>query len=196
MESEEIDHSQEVTSSVQNLSLIPAVTPVKNRRSYPLSHSTPMMHTQKNLETYTKPITLICSGLPPEQIDKVVLFAKKFGANYQPNFSEEVTHVIVRTDPETKTGQKTFKYIQGIAFKKFVVNFYWIVDCLKMNRIIDEKDEKYEVLDPDTLESGSKRSLSFEDHLFKGFAIYCQEPFESFKVDDFKVSMKNFFFLF
>lgn len=182
--------SQEVNTRDHNLSLIPAITPVKNRKSYPLSHSTPVMQTQSlnsKLEKYAKPITLICSGLPPDNINNVKKFANKFSATFLNNFNSEVTHVIIKTDPATKTGQKTFKYIQGIAFKKFVVSYDWIVDCLKENRVLDEEDVKYEVLDPDILQSGSKKSISEGRNLFEEFAFYCLEPFTSFSLKDFKV---------
>jgi hypothetical protein len=178
------------SSPEKSLNLISAVTPMKHTRSYPLCHSTPMVNTpnlEKKSIIKTKSMILVCSGLQLENIKIVQTFAKQFGASFQSNFSMEVTHVIVQIDNETKAGQKTFKYIQGIAFKKYVVNFQWIIDCLKQNSILDENEDKYEVLDPDIFECGSKRSRSRTQNLFEGFAFFCQGPFNSFPMDEFKV---------
>lgn len=182
----------DIFSPEKNIKLIPAVTPVRNTKSYPLSHSTPMVNTTpspvKKRPLQTRNITLICSGLQSDNLQTVHNFVTKFNANFQTNFDTNVTHVIVHTDPSTRVGQKTFKYMQGIAFKKHVVSFQWIVDCLENDTLLNEDAEKYEVLDPDVLESGSKRSRLRTQELYRDFTFYCLEPFTSFSLIEFKVS--------
>lgn len=144
---------------------------------------------EKESRPQKKTMTLICSGLTPANIKIVQGFAKVFNATFLSAFSDDVTHVIVATDPETKLGQKTFKYIQGIAFKKYVISFQWVLDCLDENAILDEDDEKYDVLDPDIFECGARRSRKRITDLFENFAFYCLEPFSSISLADFKVRM-------
>ncbi|OXU17950.1 hypothetical protein TSAR_012801 [Trichomalopsis sarcophagae] len=183
-------NSSEIFSPEKSLQLIAAVTPMRNRTSYPLCHSTPMMintpSPEKQSRPQRKPMTLICSGLSPSNIKIVQNFANKFNATFLVTFTEDVTHVIVATDPETKLGQKTLKYIQGIAFKKHVISFQWILDCLDENAILDEDDEKYDVLDPEICECGARRSRNRVQDLFENFAFYCLEPFSSISLADLK----------
>ncbi|XP_001599329.2 breast cancer type 1 susceptibility protein homolog [Nasonia vitripennis] len=183
-------NSCEIFSPEKSLQLIAAVTPMRNRTSYPLCHSTPMMintpSPEKQSRPQRKPMALICSGLTPANIKIVQNFAKKFNATFLVTFTEDVTHVIVATDPETKLGQKTLKYIQGIAFKKHVISFQWILDCLDENAILDEDDEKYDVLDPEICECGARRSRNRVQDLFENFAFYCLEPFSSISLADLK----------
>ena len=174
----------------KNLNLIPAITPVRNTKSYPLCHSTPMINTESEGKMFnlpTKKMVLVCSGLPLNNIKIVQQFAKIFNAEFQNHFNANVTHLIVQTDPKTKAGQKTFKYVQGVAYKKYVVSFSWVTDCLKENKLLNEDNEKYDVLDPDANVSGSKRSRLRIKDLFENFAFYCYESFSSFSLSDFQV---------
>ncbi|XP_014207061.1 breast cancer type 1 susceptibility protein homolog [Copidosoma floridanum] len=176
-----------LSSPESNPNVIPAFTPMRNTRSYPLNHSTPMNRLSTIKEaTLAKNVVIACSGLSVDHNKYVSEFLKRFKVKFKSNFSIDVTHVVVNTNPVTKCGQKTSKYVQGIAFKKYVINIQWIIDCLSRNTLLDENDEMYEVLDPDTLENGSKRSRDQPANLFKGFAFYCLEPFTSLPVDDFK----------
>ena len=189
---DEEEYLQDRVSPGKNFDLIPAITPVKNTKSYPIGHSTPMVFTTNvmNESAIQTEIVLVCSSLDPEKMKTVHNFVNKFGAKFENNFSTRITHVIVSSDPNTKVCNKTFKYIQGIAYNKYVISFQWIVDCLKENRLLNEDDAKYEVLDPDVLEPGSTKSRTMSRKLFEGFAMYCLGPFISFSLKEFKVSVR------
>lgn len=161
-----------------------------NTKSYPLCHSTPMTKTNLLVESAnSRNIILVCSGLSPANNQVVHEFTKKFKVKFRENFTTDVTHVIVQVDLKTKRGQKTSKYIQGIAFKKYVLNFQWITDCLRQNVLLDENNEKYSVLDTDTLENGAVKSRESIKNLFEDFAFYCMEPFNAIQLKDFKVNL-------
>lgn len=98
-------------------------------------------------------------------------------------FDEDVTHVVVKTD-SNNVGIKTFKYIQGIGFKKWVVGEKWMLDSLKSGTLLDEA--KYEVLDLETMECGGKKSRERKKGLFEGFSFICFGKFP-FKLKDFQV---------
>ncbi|KAL7297303.1 hypothetical protein TKK_0009700 [Trichogramma kaykai] len=180
----------DLTSQDLGPSLIPpTITPLRTGKIHPLCHSTPLNANARNntaLQASNKKMILICSGLPPESIKVIQEFARKFDGEFKNQFSPDVTHVIVHTDPKTKAGQKTFKYIQGIAYQKYVVSFLWVIDCLKSNMLLDEDDEKYDVLDPELNHNGAKRSRLRIRDLFSDFTVYCFEPFSNFSITDFK----------
>lgn len=178
---------------------------MRNTKSYPVCHSTPLINNDSSeiqINSQVETIKLVCSSLSAENTKLVNQFANKFNARLQANFDLSVTHVVVKVDPETKAPPKTFKYIQGIAYKKYVVSLEWIKDCVVGNKLVDPDDEKYDVLDPDTLISGSKRSRQSSQELFRNFVFCFLEPFEKVSLNEFKVSIlrvhlfffKNVFF--
>ncbi|KAJ8672299.1 hypothetical protein QAD02_003558, partial [Eretmocerus hayati] len=160
------------------------ITPVRNNL-HPINHSTPMVNTSRESRKF-KRIVLVCSCLRSDDFGRIQLFVERFNAELQSSFSMDTTHVIFRVDPKTKAGQKTFKYVQGIGYKKYVVSVQWIEDCLEQNMIIDEENEKYDVLDPDTLISGAREARTQPPSLFENFVCLCLEPFDSCGVDEFK----------
>ncbi|XP_058789917.1 breast cancer type 1 susceptibility protein-like [Phymastichus coffea] len=185
-------HESTMFSPVRKMSLIPAITPMKNTNSYPLCHSTPMvnMDSPDSPDNITHPqienIRIVYTSLTVENIQLLQTFASTFNVQLKSNFDLGVTHVVVKVDPLTKIAPKTFKYIQGIAFKKYVVSFEWITDCLAKNKLLDADDEKYDVLDPDIFKSGCRKSRQSTQKLFKNFVFCCFGLFMKVRLDEFK----------
>ncbi|XP_014610904.1 PREDICTED: breast cancer type 1 susceptibility protein homolog [Polistes canadensis] len=135
-----------------------------------------------------KRLCFIWSSLMIDQIECIKKLANLINATWTQNFNSTVTHVIVSTKENTNAATKTLKFLQGIAHKKFVVGYQWIVECLKKGTLIDE--EPYEAVDCYTLEAGPRKSRLRESDLFDGFAFTCIEPFENITVTQFQDLLK------
>ncbi|XP_012284713.1 breast cancer type 1 susceptibility protein homolog isoform X2 [Orussus abietinus] len=130
-----------------------------------------------------------CSQLSIAQIERVKSFAKLVNANFTNVYKPDVTHVIMNACTETNSVDKTLKYVQGIAHKKWVVGYTWITDCIKAEKLLNEED--YEVVDNSTLEAGPKKSRLREKDLFEGFAFFCIEPFDHIPIEEFEDLLIN-----
>ncbi|XP_017782878.1 PREDICTED: intracellular protein transport protein USO1-like [Nicrophorus vespilloides] len=119
-----------------------------------------------------------CTRLVKEQIINIMAMAQKKLITYSSNFSEKVTHMIVNTNDENQVKDDTIKYVNAVASGAWVLNYQWIIDCLKHNEIIPEIH--YEVLDSSGL-PGPKDSRLYSKlkPLFRGFKIYAAPPFTS-----------------
>ncbi|KAI4503060.1 hypothetical protein M0802_002104 [Mischocyttarus mexicanus] len=150
------------------------------------STTTTTTNTTKTIETKVnnKRLCFVWSSLTTDQIDCIKKLSNLIDATWTQNFNTTVTHVIVSTKEHTNAATKTLKFLQGIAHRKFVVSFKWIVECLKEGTLIDE--EPYEAVDCYTLEAGPRKSRLRENDLFKGFAFLCIEPFQNITVIQFQ----------
>lgn len=133
-------------------------------------------------------LCFVWSSLIIDQIESIKKLANLINATWTQNFNSTVTHVIVSTNEKTNAATKTLKFLQGIAHKKFVVGYQWIVECLKEGTLINE--EPYEAVDCYTLEAGPRKSRLRESDLFDGFAFTCIEPFENITVTQFQDLLK------
>nr|XP_012144204.1 PREDICTED: breast cancer type 1 susceptibility protein homolog isoform X1 [Megachile rotundata] len=192
-------------SSVTGRSTI-ASTPCSKRSLHPLYQSTPksqqpskkassIKQTTKNeslrrLRDQTtnncdKPrLCFVCSGLVVVQVNQVKRLAQLVNARYLTQFDEQVTHVIVRVDDENNGANKTLKYLQGIAHRKWIVGYQWVVDSLKEKKLVDE--ERYEAVDCGTLEAGPRNSRLRKRDLFEGFVFLCIGPYVDVSVDQYR----------
>ncbi|XP_065323095.1 breast cancer type 1 susceptibility protein homolog [Gordionus sp. m RMFG-2023] len=146
-----------------------------------------------SIKRETKPLVLITSGLAATESEVIHKFLGFFNATLLPKYSDDVTHVIVKTDENLKC-ERTLKYFLGVAGKKWVMSMEWARSCLSAMKIIDE--EYFEVrgdtlTETDTLApkisrlSGShlrlNSTLSVErENLLSRFQICC---FGNFTVD-------------
>lgn len=126
----------------------------------------------------------MCSGLVLSEIEQVKTLAQKVNVKYRQQFDQEVTHVIVKADKDN-SANKTLKYLQGVAHKKWIVGFDWVINSLKENRLVNE--EPYEVVDSRTLEAGPRRSRLREKDLFTGFVFFCNGPYDNVSVQQYQV---------
>ncbi|XP_017886620.1 breast cancer type 1 susceptibility protein homolog [Ceratina calcarata] len=124
-----------------------------------------------------------CSGLMASQIENVERLARTVNARYVSQFEREVTHVVVMTD-ENNGANKTLKYLQGIANRKWIVSYRWVIDSIKAKRLMDE--EQYEVVDCRTLEAGPRRSRLRDTDLFKQFVFLCVGPYTDISVKQYQ----------
>uniref|UniRef100_A0A8D0GAK7 RING-type E3 ubiquitin transferase BRCA1 n=1 Tax=Sphenodon punctatus TaxID=8508 RepID=A0A8D0GAK7_SPHPU len=66
-------------------------------------------------------------------------FARKTRSTLSNQITEGTTHVIMKTDMELVC-ERTLKYFLGIASRKWVVSYNWIVQSFKEGRILNEYD--------------------------------------------------------
>ncbi|XP_078050480.1 uncharacterized protein LOC144476978 isoform X2 [Augochlora pura] len=129
-------------------------------------------------------LCFLCSGLLPTQIQEVTKLASLTNANYLKSFDLRVTHVIVKADEKNNSASKTLKYLQGIANRKWVVGYQWVVDSLREKKLVNE--ERYEVVDGSTFETGARNSRLRQKELFKGFTFLCIGPYVDISVEQYE----------
>ncbi|XP_017789807.1 PREDICTED: breast cancer type 1 susceptibility protein homolog [Habropoda laboriosa] len=148
------------------------------------SESTVPSNVQSVSNVNKQRLCFVCSGLVPSQIEHVKRLAQTVNARYMTQFNQDVTHVIVKTDQENNGANKTLKYLQGIAYGKWIVSYQWVMDTLKERRLISE--EPYEAVDSRTLEAGPRKSRLKEKDLFQGFAFLCIGPYDDVSVEQYQ----------
>ncbi|XP_076237920.1 uncharacterized protein LOC143181422 [Calliopsis andreniformis] len=129
-------------------------------------------------------LCFVCSGLLPSQIQSVRRLAQLVNAEYLAQFDDRVTHVIVKVNEENNSANKTLKYLQGVAHRKWIVGYQWVIDSLKENGLVAE--EPYEAVDCRTLEAGPRNSRLRQRGLFEGFVFFCLGPYVDVSVDQFQ----------
>lgn len=196
-------HNSLITNALEGMKS-PKTTGVK-RKSYPLYHSTPkVMKTKSTSRTSTtcldleplntsptfqdhdqerRKLSFVCSGLSSLQIQMVKNLCELVDADFVGRFNSDATHVIVKVVGQRNTAEKTLKYLQGIAYGKWIVSIDWVNDSLQRKELLNE--DKYEVVDNLTLEEGPKKSRLRTKNIFEGFICLCQGPFNDVSVADY-----------
>ncbi|XP_078080602.1 breast cancer type 1 susceptibility protein homolog [Mustelus asterias] len=87
--------------------------------------------------TIKRKMSFVASGLNKNEILLVETFARKTGVAFLSNFSPSTTHVIMKTDADLVC-ERTLKYFMGIAGRRWVVSYQWIVECFRKCIVIDE----------------------------------------------------------
>ncbi|KAG8512859.1 Breast cancer type 1 susceptibility protein [Galemys pyrenaicus] len=131
-----------------------------------------------------KRVSMVASGLTPKEFMLVHKFARKYHITLANTVTEETTHVIMKTDAEFVC-ERTLKYFLGIAGRKWVVSYFWVVQSIKERKILDEHD--FEVRG-DVVNGrnhhGPKRSRESQDgKIFRGLEICCYGPFTNMPTD-------------
>ncbi|XP_043259012.1 breast cancer type 1 susceptibility protein homolog isoform X2 [Colletes gigas] len=130
-------------------------------------------------------LCFVCSGLGQAQIEHVKRLASIVNARYVTQFDPDVTHVIVKADKENNGASKTLKYLQGIAYRKWIVVDQWVTDCLKEKKLINM--EPYEAVDNRTLEAGPRKSrLRQNNNLFEDFVFLFIGPYVDVTVEQYQ----------
>ncbi|NWX51307.1 BRCA1 protein, partial [Steatornis caripensis] len=128
--------------------------------------------------TNRKAMSIVASGLNQSEHLVVQKFARKTQSTLSNQITDGTTHVIMKTDKELVC-ERTLKYFLGIAGRKWVVSYQWVIQSFKEGRILDE--EKFEVRG-DVINGrnhqGPKRARqSLTEKIFKDFEICCYGPF-------------------
>ncbi|KAM8817749.1 breast cancer type 1 susceptibility protein [Rhynchonycteris naso] len=135
-------------------------------------------------KTINKRISMVASGLTPNEFMLVHKFARKHHITLTNLITEETTHVIMKTDAEFVC-ERTLKYFLGIAGGKWVVSYFWVTQSIKEKKILDEHD--FEVRG-DVVNGrnhqGPKRARESQDRkIFRDLEICCYGPFTNMPTD-------------
>ncbi|XP_077825394.1 breast cancer type 1 susceptibility protein homolog isoform X23 [Macaca mulatta] len=135
-------------------------------------------------ERVNKRMSLVVSGLTPEEFMLVYKFARRYHIALTNLISEETTHVVMKTDAEFVC-ERTLKYFLGIAGGKWVVSYFWVTQSIKERKMLNEHD--FEVRG-DVVNGrnhqGPKRARESPDRkIFRGLEICCYGPFTNMPTD-------------
>ncbi|XP_025219101.1 breast cancer type 1 susceptibility protein isoform X4 [Theropithecus gelada] len=135
-------------------------------------------------ERVNERMSLVVSGLTPEEFMLVYKFARRYHIALTNLISEETTHVVMKTDAEFVC-ERTLKYFLGIAGGKWVVSYFWVTQSIKERKMLNEHD--FEVRG-DVVNGrnhqGPKRARESPDRkIFRGLEICCYGPFTNMPTD-------------
>ncbi|KAL8175734.1 UNVERIFIED_CONTAM: hypothetical protein K2H54_006661 [Gekko kuhli] len=87
--------------------------------------------------TSKRSMSLVASGLFLDELRLVQKFARKTKSAWSNTISKDTTHVIMKTD-EDLVCERTLKYFLGIAARKWVVSYQWVLQSLKEGSVLNE----------------------------------------------------------
>uniref|UniRef100_A0A8C3SUV9 RING-type E3 ubiquitin transferase n=1 Tax=Chelydra serpentina TaxID=8475 RepID=A0A8C3SUV9_CHESE len=140
---------------------------------------------QNPVVTCRRQMSIVASGLNQSELLLVQKFARKTQSTLSNQITEGTTHVIMKTDMELVC-ERTLKYFLGIAGRKWVVSYEWIVQSFKEGRILDEYDfeVKGDVINGRNHQGPKRARRSQTGKLFKDFEICCYGPFTDMHTGD------------
>ncbi|XP_010291235.1 PREDICTED: breast cancer type 1 susceptibility protein [Phaethon lepturus] len=155
----------------------------KSKRSvcFPVS----VLHNAAGKENATSPVvtnrkkmSIVASGLNPSEHLVVQKFARKTESTLSNHITEGTTHVVMKTDKELVC-ERTLKYFLGIAGRKWVVSYQWVIQSFKEGRILDEEDFEVrgDVINGRNHQGPKRARQSLTEKIFKDFEICCYGPF-------------------
>ncbi|XP_010141210.1 PREDICTED: breast cancer type 1 susceptibility protein [Buceros rhinoceros silvestris] len=155
----------------------------KSKRSacFPVS----VLHNAAGKENATSPVvtnrkemSIVASGLNQSEHLVVQKFARKTRSTLSNHITEGTTHVIMKTDKELVC-ERTLKYFLGIAGRKWVVSYQWIIQSFKEGRILDEEtfEVRGDVINGRNHQGPKRARQALTEKVFKDFEICCYGPF-------------------
>ncbi|XP_009951210.1 PREDICTED: breast cancer type 1 susceptibility protein [Leptosomus discolor] len=128
--------------------------------------------------TNRKEMSIVASGLNQSEHLVVQKFARKTQSALSNRITEGTTHVIMKTDKELVC-ERTLKYFLGIAGRKWVVSYQWVIQSFKEGRILDEEnfEVRGDVINGRNHQGPKRARQSLTEKIFKGFEICCCGPF-------------------
>ncbi|NXQ86406.1 BRCA1 protein, partial [Nyctibius grandis] len=155
----------------------------KSKRSvcFPIS----VLHNASGKENATSPVvtnrkemSIVASGLNQSEHLMVQKFARKTQSTLSNHITEGTTHVIMKTDKELVC-ERTLKYFLGIAGRKWVVSYHWVIQSFKEGRILDEEnfEVRGDVINGRNHQGPKRARQSLTEKIFKNFEICCCGPF-------------------
>ncbi|XP_075579001.1 breast cancer type 1 susceptibility protein isoform X1 [Pelecanus crispus] len=155
----------------------------KSKRSvcFPVS----VLHNVAGKENATSPVvtnrkemSIVASGLNQSEHLMVQKFARKTRSTLSSHITEGTTHVIMKTDKDLVC-ERTLKYFLGIAGRKWVVSYQWVIQSFKEGRILDEEnfEVRGDVINGRNHQGPKRARQSLTEKIFKDFEICCYGPF-------------------
>ncbi|KAM6042014.1 breast cancer type 1 susceptibility protein [Chlamydotis macqueenii] len=125
-----------------------------------------------------KEMSIVASGLNKSEHLVVQKFARKTQSTLSNHITEGTTHVIMKTDKDLVC-ERTLKYFLGIAGRKWVVSYHWIIQSFKEGRILDEEnfEVRGDVINGRNHQGPKRARQSLTEKIFKDFEICCYGPF-------------------
>ncbi|NXL36471.1 BRCA1 protein, partial [Glaucidium brasilianum] len=128
--------------------------------------------------TKRREMSIVASGLNRSEHLVVRKFARKTQSTLSNHITEGTTHVIMKTDKELVC-ERTLKYFLGIAGRKWVVSYQWVIQSFKEGRILDEEnfEVRGDVINGRNHQGPKRARQSLTEKIFKDFEICCYGPF-------------------
>ncbi|XP_030076985.1 breast cancer type 1 susceptibility protein [Microcaecilia unicolor] len=128
-------------------------------------------------------LSLVASGLNQSELLLVQRFTRKTQSVFSNQITGGTTHVIMKTDAELVC-ERTLKYFLGIAGRKWVVSYQWIVQCFKEGKILNESDFEVrgDVINGRQHRGPRKARQATDRTLFMDFEICCSGPFTDMSI--------------
>ncbi|KAJ8024960.1 Breast cancer type 1 susceptibility protein-like [Holothuria leucospilota] len=136
-------------------------------------------------------MSLVATGLNKHKLKMVDQLCKKAGCKFSSVFIPSTTHIIVNAG-ENLTCERTLKYFQGIAARRWVISFQWVEDSLTASRLLPL--EKYEIRGDSV--NGQNHCGPRRARLWKGppllgdYNLFCLEPFTGLNKDQLEGLLK------
>ncbi|XP_035203712.1 breast cancer type 1 susceptibility protein isoform X2 [Oxyura jamaicensis] len=146
---------------------------------------TSVLHSAAGKENATSPVvatrkkmSIVASGLNQSEHMVVQKFARKTQSTFSNHISDGTTHVIMKTDKELVC-ERTLKYFLGIAGRKWVVSYQWVIQSFKEGTILDEEnfEVRGDVINGRDHQGPKRARQSLTEKIFKDFEICCYGPF-------------------
>ncbi|NXC73986.1 BRCA1 protein, partial [Anhinga anhinga] len=128
--------------------------------------------------TNRKEMSIVASGLNQSEHLVVQKFARKTQSTLSNHITEGTTHVIMKTDKDLVC-ERTLKYFLGIAGRKWVVSYQWVIQSFKEGKILAEEDFEVrgDVINGRNHQGPKRARQSLTEKIFQDFEICCYGPF-------------------
>ncbi|NXY08067.1 BRCA1 protein, partial [Pteruthius melanotis] len=145
----------------------------------------PVLHNKSGKENAASPVvtkrkemSIVASGLNHSEHLVVQKFVKKTQSTLSNHITEGTTHVVMKTDEELVC-ERTLKYFLGIAGRKWVVSYQWIIQSFKEGRVLDEENFEVQgdVINGRNHQGPKRARQALTGKIFKDFEICCYGPF-------------------
>ncbi|XP_033729890.1 uncharacterized protein LOC117319161 [Pecten maximus] len=106
---------------------------------------------------------------------KISKFCCKRKIQYSHSFSQDITHVVMKTDPVgSRMCDRSLKFFKGICKNCWVLDYQWILDSVSSGHLLPEED--FEVIGDmvtNKIHYGPRKSRLTESPLLKGYEVFC-----------------------